>query len=351
MIVSNTYGSLAAKCRPDTLDKILGQPITIKILSEQLKRRLFKNVYLFTGQTGIGKTTVARCFANAINNNIGYPIEIDAASNNSVEDARALVAAAHERALVGEYKIYIIDECHMLSTAAWNVLLKCLEECPKYTIFMLCTTEKYKVPKTIQNRAQCFNLVPIAPEIIKKRLEEVCNLQGFLNYNETCDFISKIVDGSLRTALNYLEQCADYSIDLSLTNAKQVLNHLSYEVLFKLTWAIFEQNEPEIINTIDTLFNTGYDLKTFIDWYLNFILDLLKYTLFNQNIKVTSIPEYLATENNAVVQYTVNQPASVAKFNFILDQLLDLKQLIKYDLNYKNTILIKFLQIARELNG
>ena len=132
--------SLARYYRPKTFEEICGQDSIIKILKRQLDLKEFKNTYLFCGSSGCGKTTTARAFANAINNGVGNSIEIDAASNNGVENVRNLIKTASERAVDSEYKIIIIDECHSLTSQAWQAFLKCIEEPPTYTIFIFCNT-------------------------------------------------------------------------------------------------------------------------------------------------------------------------------------------------------------------
>lgn len=340
--------SLAVKYRPQTFEEVVGQNITTTILNRAVEKKAFKNCYIFSGASGCGKTTCARIFANRINGGIGYPIEIDAASNNGVEDVRAIVAAAEERSIYSEYKVYIIDECQSMTSAAWQAFLKKIEECPKYTIFIFCTTEPQKLPLTILNRMQRYNFAPIKPEDIQGRLEYICQQEGFTNYQETCNFISKIVGGSMRNAISYLEQCADYSTNLDIKIAKQIIGGFSYEAIFKLTWALFDNNTIDIFKAIDDMTIEGQDLKAFIDWYLSFILDLIKYILF-KDIHITTLPEYLATEANPVVQFTVERENALTKFSYITDKLLELKSTIKYDLNYKNTIIVYFTQIARYL--
>ena len=162
--------SLAVKYRPKTFEEALGQGSTIKILRQQIEKGCFGNCYLFAGSSGCGKTTLARIFANLINQGKGSPIEIDGASNNGVESVRAIVDSAGERSLDSEYKIYIVDECHAISSQGWQAFLKCIEEPPKYTIFMFCTTNPEKVPETIQNRLIRFNISKVRTDLIKQRL-------------------------------------------------------------------------------------------------------------------------------------------------------------------------------------
>lgn len=331
------YQSLAVKYRPTTFEDVCGQSITVKVLEKAIEKRHFKNVYLFAGDSGCGKTTLARLFANAINQDVGTPIEIDAASNNGVDNVRAIIESANQRALDAEYKIFIIDECHAITSQGWQAFLKGIEEPPAYTIFMFCTTEPNKIPPTILNRVQRYNITKIQTNLIKNRLMYICQKEGFTNYEETCDLISKNVQGCMRDAITYLDKCSDYSTDLSLTNAKYVLNNFSYEAMFNLTWALQEKNEGNILRIIDQLSDTGTNLKAFIDTYLEFIINLNKFNIF-KDINITTIPAYLAAKDNPVVQNTVSIKDSKVWFNSLIELLLQIKLQIRYDNSYKITI-------------
>jgi len=338
--------TLAVKYRPQTFADVCGQSITKDILEKVIANRSFKHVYLFAGDSGCGKTTIARIFAKAINKGIGEPIEIDAASNNGVDNVRAIVESASQRDLVGEYKIFIIDECHAITPEGWKAFLKGIEEPAEYTIFMFCTTEPNKLPVAILNRMQRYSISKINISEIKDRLAYICKQEGYLNYDMACDLISKTSHGCMRDAIMRLEQCADYSKDLSIDNVKKVLNDISYEAMFTLTWALQDKKESDIFATIEKLSANGTDLKNFIDIYLEFILDLTKYILFN-NIQLTNIPEYLATTNNPVVQNTVMVEGGTKWFNRLADTLLELKPIIKYDTSYKTTIEAFLLRFCR----
>lgn len=329
--------SLAIKYRPDTFEAVCGQSITVKILENVIKNKSFKHAYLFAGDSGCGKTSCARLFAKAINCGEGEPIEIDAASNNGVDNVRHIVEMASQRSLDSEYKIYIIDECHAITADGWKAFLKCIEEPPEYTIFMFCTTEPNKLPQAILNRLQRYNITKVDAKSIKHRLEYICDREGFTNYTAACDLISKTSHGCMRDAIMRLDQCSDYSTDLSLDNVKAVLTDISYEKLFGLTWALQDKNESTVLTIINDLYESGTDLKNFIDVYLEFALDLTKYSIF-KNIALTSIPDYLATTDNPVVQQTVNIENNVSWFNDLVDYLLELKLAIKYDASAKSTI-------------
>ena len=347
--MTKDYRSLAIKYRPQTFTDVTEQTITVKILEKVIEQRSFKNVYLFSGKTGAGKTTVARIFAKAINNGIGEPIELDCASNNGVEDVRNIIDSASQRALTGEYKIFILDECHAITTAGWQAFLKGIEETPKYTIFIFCTTEPAKIPATVLNRMQRFNFANISVAGIRDRLKYICQQEGFTNYDDTCDLIAKISQGSMRDAITSLEQCADLSTDLSLENTKDLLGDFSYEIMMKLTNYLIDRDEAAIINFIENMYNSGRDLKNFINVYLGFMLDIIKYCLF-RDINLTTIPAYLETtpDNSINIKYTVgNGKDSLPFFNSIADLLLEIKTAIKNDPAYKSTIIVMLSKVAR----
>ena len=171
--------SLAVKYRPQTLDEICGQSSIVKILRRQIETKSYKHSYIFTGPSGTGKTTTGRILAKAINGSLDGLEELDAASNNGVENIRILIKSAQERSISSLYKIYIIDECHALTNAAWQALLKCIEEPPEYTIFIFCTTDPQKIPATIINRCQRYNLSKISTEQLVERLTYICKQEGF----------------------------------------------------------------------------------------------------------------------------------------------------------------------------
>ena len=148
--------SLATKYRPKTWEEVVGQNSIISILTKQIETNNIKNTYIFSGASGCGKTTVARLFVDKINDGKGQPYELDAASNSGADNIREITKVAYGRAISSKYKAYIIDECHALSNQAWQAFLKCIEEPPKYTIFIFCTTEPNKIPDTIKNKYSIF---------------------------------------------------------------------------------------------------------------------------------------------------------------------------------------------------
>lgn len=336
--------SLNIKYRPHTLEDVTEQLGIIKVLKRTVETRAFKHAYLFAGPSGCGKTTLARIFANLINQGAGEPIELNA-TTMGIEEVRNLGEDANRRAIVGEYKIYIIDECHKLGgnqKDAWNGLLKILEECPEYTIFMFCTTEPDKIIPTILNRVQRYNLGRISKAGIKNRLDYICQKEGFTNYADTCELISRIADGGMRNAITYLDQCVDYSTDLCLENTKDIIGDVTNERMLKITSFLLSGDEAHVLYAISKLYNEGIDLRAFIGSYQEFILDLDRYVLLG-NIELTNIPQYLETEIKPLVNFN---GSNIWLMN-VATTLLDLRKAIKNDNSYKSTIETYLLKMCR----
>ena len=341
--------SLAVRYRPQKFEDVVSQVSTIKILQRQLETRDIQNAYLLCGPSGDGKTTIARIFANELNHGQGTPIEIDGASNNGVDNVRDIIDNAKTRAIDSEYKVFVIDECHMITTAGWNAFLKCLEEPPKYTIFIFCTTDPQKIPATILNRVMRFTLSRISTKLIRDRLVYICQKEGYKNFEESCDFIAKLSNGGMRDAISYLEKSASYSSDLSINNVLQALGNFSYETFISLTNYLVDGNQKGAISIIEDCFSKGNDLKLFIEQYLDFVLDLNKYCLF-KDISLTKIPLYLEdTKNNMCVKYATSFDGALEYFNKLVKVLLDLKTSLKYDAMPKTTICVTFIDICRSL--
>ena len=342
--------SLAVKYRPNTFEAVCGNQVTVQILQRVLEMGNPKNAYLFAGPSGCGKTTLARLFAKALNDNVCDPYEIDAASNNGVDAVRAIMEAANQRSLTGTYKIYIIDECHAITTAGWQAFLKGIEETPEYTIFMFCTTEPNKIPATILNRVQRFNIAKIDTKEIKNRLMFISQQEGFTNYEDTCELISKLCDGCMRDAITKLDQCADLSSDLRLDNTKLVLGEAPFERMLKLTNCLIAGNEQYTLAAIDTLAREGKDLKQFTNEYLSFVLELTRYILF-KNIALTNIPSYLENHEDQMisVKCTTAEENALAWFNYLTDKLLEIKNMIKYDTSVKAVVEAYLLQVCRRV--
>lgn len=274
--------ALAIKYRPKVWTDVTEQSSTKIILQQQLESGEVKNAYLFCGPAGCGKTTCARIFANDINNGTGNPIELDAASNNGVDDVREIIQQAKTKSLDSEYKIFIIDECHALSNSAWQAMLKIIEEPPAKSIFIFCTTDPQKIPKTILSRVQRYDFQRISQKGIVDRLWWILDTEGYNDIDKVVDrepleYIAKLADGGMRDSITLLDKCLAYSKDLTLENVVKALGTTDYDTMFKLTDYLIDHKTKLALALIEDIYNAGKDLKTFVRQYIQFLLDVDKY--------------------------------------------------------------------------
>lgn len=324
--------SLAIKYRPMTFDDVVEQGSIKIILQQQLDNDETKNAYLFCGGAGTGKTTCARIFANEINKHQGNPIEMDAASNSSVDDVREIIAQAKTKSLDSEYKVFIIDECHSLSNTAWQALLKLIEEPPAKSIFIFCTTDPQKIPKTILSRVQRYDFQRISHNGVVKRLMQILDWEDITSVEkDAVDYIEKIADGGMRDAITLLDKCLAYSTDLTTENVVAALGTVNYKIMIDLTSAIIIANDQvETIKIIEEIHRSGKDLKQFVKSYMNFVLDLNKYNCL-KSFDYLEIPKIYADE----VEYLSTDNESCEA---LLDTLIHLNADIKWDTAPKSMI-------------
>lgn len=335
--------SLAVKYRPNTFDDVVGQTEIKDILQYQVANKTNQNCYLFTGGAGTGKTTCARIFANALNQNKGLPIEIDAASNNGVEQIRQIIEEAKYKSLNSEFKIYILDECHMLSNGAWNAMLKLLEEPPAKTIFIMCTTDPQKIPATILSRVQRFDFQRIPHKLIIERLATIMDMEADngVNFGEfdeyALDYIAKLANGGMRDAITLLDKCIAYSLDITVDNVVKALGVVNYQeflTLFENTWL---QEKPAVIEQIEKIYMSGKDLKLFMKSYYYFLVDLVCFNV-TKNITLAGIPEFLEKDCKC----------SGDKLNFAYESMEKVGELInniKWEQNAKPFIIARMITL------
>lgn len=334
--------SLAVKYRPKEFNEVCGQEWVIKILEKQLETNNIKNCYLFCGASGCGKTTTAKILANKINKGKGYPIEIDAASNSSVDDVRAIIENSNSKSLTSEYKIFILDECHAFSNSAWQALLKTLEEPNSKTIFMLCTTEIQKVPATILNRVQRFDITKISFDQIYNRLKYICE-QEKINYDEpSLSYIAKISKGGMRDAIANLEKVISFDPNLSLNSVVKILNSIDYKIMFDLTNSIIDRKEDLALTYVNEINNKGMDLKAFISQFTTFILDINKFIIL-KDFKNIDTPNTYEKE----LMYVTNFEDAPKFFKYMLEQLIKLKESIRYDNDVKTALEVTVLFLCK----
>lgn len=334
--------SLAVKYRPKLLSEVVEQESVVRILTRQLETGDLQHCYLFSGVSGSGKSSVSRCLAYAINQGVGQPIEIDAASNSGVDNVRAIIKEAYERSVTGEYKIYILDEVQGFSSAAWQAFLKTIEEPPEHTIFIFCTTDPQKIPNTILNRVQRFNFHKISMKGIQSRLKYVCDQEGLDLPQDSLEYLSKVADGCMRDALTMLDKCVDYSADLCLENILTALGNNSYQEQFQLLNALIDGDEKRVLQQVESCYERGNDLKVIIDQFLSFCLDVSKYALFH-SCDLLQIPASSEEE----LKNATNFETPERYYSYLVDKLLDLKLMLKGDTNIKAVVEVMMLRIAR----
>ncbi len=274
----------ARKYRPSTWESVVGQQSITNTLVNAIKSNQLAHAYLFCGPRGVGKTTCARLFAKTINEVDGQGLddlsfnifELDAASNNSVEDIRQLTDQVRIPPQNGSYKVYIIDEVHMLSQQAFNAFLKTLEEPPGHAIFILATTEKHKIIPTILSRCQIFDFNRIKVEDIANHLKSIAENEGISTEDEALNIIAQKADGALRDALSLFDQLASFSgKNITYNSVIENLNILDYDYYFKLTDHFLANDIPNSLLVFDEILSKGFDGHHFINGLASHFRDLL----------------------------------------------------------------------------
>lgn len=276
------YQAFYRKYRPKCFADVYGQDHVVSTLKNELSENKISHAYLFTGSRGTGKTTCAKILAKAVNcenmqdgepcnrceickgmdNGTIYDIvEIDAASNNGVDNIRDLREEANYTPSRGKYRVYIIDEVHMLSIGAFNALLKILEEPPAHVIFILATTEVHKIPATILSRCQRFDFKRIQPETMAVRLKQVAGLENLTITDDAAVLIARIADGALRDGLSILDQCSSRSSNIDSDLVSQVAGLAGREALYSLADCISSQNSSKAVELIAQLYENSYDME------------------------------------------------------------------------------------------
>lgn len=353
------YQALYRKYRPKTFDDVVGQDVVVKTLKNAIINNKISHAYLFSGPRGCGKTSIAKIFAriaNCENNEKGMScnkcvyctqsneqdldiIEMDAASNNGVEEIREINNKVNLVPSLGKYKIYIIDEVHMLTTGAFNALLKTLEEPPKHAIFILATTDPHKVPVTILSRCQRFDFKKISENDIIKKLLEICDLEKIDIEEKAVAEIARLGDGSLRDSISILDQVAAYTKDkITILDVHDVNGTISQTEIKSLVEDIASNNLADSIKKINEYNNCGKSIVKITEDIIFFLRNMLLANAVNGKNDEKNI--YREINNHVSVD-------KVLKYiNIMNESLLDMKKFS----NPKMILELAFIKIAND-NG
>jgi DNA polymerase-3 subunit gamma/tau len=282
----SSYVVSARKYRPMSFDTVVGQEHITRTLINEIKSQKLAQAFLFCGPRGVGKTTCARILSKEINKEEGKDtpsdfafniFEMDAASNNSVDDIRNLVDQVRIPPQTGKYKVYIIDEVHMLSSSAFNAFLKTLEEPPPYAIFILATTERHKILPTILSRCQVFNFERITVKSMVEHLQSICQKEEIKAEVEALHLIAQKADGAMRDALSIFDQMVSFSDTRTLVYSEilENLNILDYDYYFGLTEGFLDNNSAKALLVFDEIQKKGFDGQLFLSGLASHFRDLL----------------------------------------------------------------------------
>lgn len=356
------YQVLYRKYRPKVFADVYGQEHVTSTLKNEIKENRIAHAYLFTGSRGTGKTTCAKILAKAVNceNSVdGEPcnecevckgldsgtiydvVEIDAASNNGVDNIRDLREKANYTPSRGKYRVYIIDEVHMLSTGAFNALLKTLEEPPAHVIFILATTEVHKLPATILSRCQRFDFKRIQPETMSVRLKQVAKLEGMELDDDAAILIARIADGALRDGLSILDQCAGRSKKIDSALVSEVAGLAGREALYKLTDCICTQNSSSAMTVISELYQNSYDMERLCVEMINHLRNFLivKTVKDSRGLIICTDDEY-----NSIISSAEN--FTLENVIFALDLFQDALTKIKTGANARVELEMAFVKLC-----
>lgn len=343
-----SYTALYRKFRPDCFEDVKGQEHIVTALRNQIQANRIGHAYLFCGTRGTGKTSIAKIFARAVNcqnPQNGSPcnecaicksvqsgasmnvIEIDAASNNGVDNIREIRDEVQYSPTEGKYKVYIIDEVHMLSIGAFNALLKTLEEPPSYVIFILATTEAHKIPITILSRCQRYDFRRITIPTIAERLKELMRTEEIQTEDAALRYIAKAADGSMRDALSLLDQCLAFYMNQELTYNKvlEVLGAVDTEIFSSMFHLIADQDTLGAIKKLDEVIMSGRDLSQFIVDFIWYLRNLLLLASSHTIIEAMEV-----SEDNKVLMEEDVQKADIETIIRYIQILSDLSNQIKY---------------------
>ncbi len=357
------YQVLYRKYRPKVFSDVYGQEHVTSTLINEIKENRISHAYLFTGSRGTGKTTCAKILAKAVNcehNENGEPcnecevckgldsgsiydvVEIDAASNNGIDNIRDLREEANYTPTRGRYRVYIIDEVHMLSKGAFNALLKTLEEPPEHVVFILATTEVHMLPATILSRCQRFDFKRIQPEAMALRLKEVAGFENMQLDDDAAILISRIADGGMRDALSILDQCAGRGSHIDSKLVSEVAGIAGREALYELSDAVCNQSSGDALNVISRLHQSSYDMERLcvemINHFRNFLI--VKTVKKSRELIICTDDEY-----DTIIKSAEN--FTLAKVIFALDLFQNTLTIIKGGANARIEMEMCFVKLCQ----
>lgn len=307
------HKALYRSYRPQIFDDVVGQEYIIRTLKNQIENNNIGHAYLFTGTRGTGKTSTAKIFARAVNCNYGINqepcnecdlcrgilsdniidvIEIDAASNNSVDDIRELRESVKYSPTKAKYKVYIIDEVHMLSQGAFNALLKTLEEPPSYIIFILATTEPHKIPATILSRCQRFDFKRVTVKDMSDRMKKICIEENIHVEDKALNLISRNSQGALRDALSILDQCISFGDNkIEYKDVVELLGTVNIDQLFDMAKCIINQDTKKSLQNLNEFVLCGKDIRNLINDLIDHFRNLMVCKVSNELDEIISLPD------------------------------------------------------------
>ncbi len=276
----NAHQSLYRKYRPASFSDVVGQDHVTSVLAEQIRLSKVPHAFLFSGSRGLGKTSIARIFAKELGTSSKDIYEIDAASHNSVEDIRSLTENVHTLPFESKYKVYILDEVHMLSKSAWNAFLKTLEEPPAHTIFIMATTELEKVPETVRSRCQVFELKRPTRKVLAGHIEAIVKKEKRKMEGGAVELVALLADSSYRDALSILEKVLSLSEDATITReaVENITGAPRYTYIASLVEALSKNDTTSALTTIAEIEKQDIDFSLFLTLLLEHVRTILLLT-------------------------------------------------------------------------
>lgn len=342
------FQALYRKYRPQTFNDIVGQNHIVSVLKNAIDKDQISHAYLFYGSRGTGKTSIAKIFANEVNSNEVYQkenvdiIEIDAASNNGVDEVRDIKEAIKFLPTEGKYKVYIIDEVHMLTTAAFNALLKTLEEPPAHVIFILATTEIHKIPATILSRCQRFEFKNLSQDQLIDRLRYIAKEENLVIEEAAIEKIATLAKGGLRDAISILDQVSNYSEEITLNHILEVTSSISEDDILEFYRDLLKRDVAKSLLKYNEFVAQAKDTKLLLNDLINVTRDIVVY----KNLKDTKHTVYNVDKIAAEID-----SVSFDYFYKIIEYLSQTEQFIRFSTEYMSYMQICIVKIcSKETN-